>query len=78
MILFNMGKLKINTEKTETILMHINTLLGGFSLSLRVIKRERIYGIKNLVSFYGLKHEHNIDEIIYHKMKRQNNINDIN
>jgi hypothetical protein len=53
-------------------------LLSPYSLSLRVGKRERICGIKNLISFYELKHLNYIDEIIYYKMQRQEKIKDIN
>jgi len=74
--LFNMAKFKTSTDKD--ILCHINSLLNRFSINIRVLKRQREEGIKNLVSYYGIKRVNDIDEIIYYKMQKHHKIKDVN
>jgi hypothetical protein len=61
--LFGMAKFKTSTDKD--ILCHINSLLSRFSISIRVLKRQRESGYtENLISYYGIRRDNNIDEII--------------
>jgi len=72
-----MAKFKTSTDKD--ILCHINSLLSRFSISIRVLKRQRESGYKeNLISYYGIRRENNIDEIIYYKMQKHHKIKDEN
>ena len=75
--LFNMAKFKTDTTTDKAILGHINSLLRNFSIQIKAT-RQREYGKTNLISFYGLEHLNNVDEILYYKMQKGRPVVDIN